>query len=519
MGNTNSQEQPGLPVASQGQPLAPNSISIETPSTSQGLVLVLGRTTLFKIPLLLSKAASPLSSLSLSGLINIKTLSVSASTKNTTDKCLDKENDDESHTRVSASSSPRRHKEHELLEEVSPELSIPWKPSPALSSPTGEYLVARHRSTLRVTLNRPSRGNALSLGMVEGLTALVREHVNRDATVHRVVITGKGRYFCTGMDLGSPSASSLYRGSSSPTCETIKAAAIISATTGASDGHSSSHSNSRKSAEEEAEKEETEEQQKKKIEQQEDDDDPLFSPAQISVHARLLTTLFHTIDTCPKQTIALLNGPAFGGGVGLLTVCDIRLAGTVTNLDNNNTKSKNIFFCCLSEVHLGLCPATIAQYLVREWGPSLARMAMLSGRRIGAEDLLRAGVLHGLLEIPPPPSCVGTTSQEKEEHQSPLEKAFVKDWLLPSLRYAAPGAVGLCKGLVKATVDGADMDRHGVRTFEEMLSLGVSTGVGKHMHEARVGVGLFRKGVKGVVWEEIYVNLEKDNDKGRQAKG
>lgn len=302
--------------------------------------------------------------------------------------------------------------------------------------------------------------------MIESLTTLFREVINKDPTIHRVIITGKGKYFCTGMDLGSSTPSS---SSSSTTQEE---------------------------------------------EEDQDTEDPLFSPTLVPLHARLLSRFFHTIDTCPKQTIALLNGPAFGGGVGLLTVCDIRLASASSSSlpSPSSPKSSSNFFCCLSEVRLGLCPATIARYIVREWGPSLARMAMLSGRKISADTLLSAGVLHGLLPV--------STAEEQEEC---LERAFVKEWLLPDLRCAAPGAVGMCKGLVRTVTGGEEsdtdiVDRQGVRAFEEMLLGGGGgsgeKGSGDRMNEARVGVGLFRKGVKGVVWEDMTLKESHVGDEG-----
>lgn len=322
----------------------------------------------------------------------------------------------------------------------SPSPILEWTPLASLAPPCNTYLVARHKSTVRITLNRPSKGNALSLAMVRHLTALFQDHIHDDPSIHRVIITGKGKYFCTGMDLG------LSRSSSSSSAL-------------------------------------------------EEDQDSLFSPTAVPQHARLLAHFFHALDTCPKQTIALLNGPAFGGGVGLLTVCDIRLVSASLASD---------FYCCLSEVRLGLCPATIARYLVREWGPSLARMAMVSGRRIGSEMLLRAGILHGVL------SCGGGGGDDEEEEEGGLERAFVEEWLLKDLRFAAPEAVAMCKRLVRRAEGGGESDdaevinSDGVKAFEDMLLRSRQDQSGK-MSEARVGVGLFRKGVKGVVWEDLDV--------------
>lgn len=344
--------------------------------------------------------------------------------------------------------------------------SIQWtslpSPSPSLTSDDEHLLLARHKSTLKITLNRPSKGNALTTPMIESITTLFRNHINPDPSIHRVIITGRGNYFCTGMDLGLSCSSGTTR------------QAI-----GEGEG-----------------------------EEEEEEDDQLFSPAAVHKRARLLAQFLHTIDTSPKQTIALLNGPAFGGGVGLLTVCDIRLASSSST---PSSSSATKFFCSLSEVRLGLCPATIHPYIVREWGPSLARMAMISGRRIDAGTLLRVGVLHGLLH---------TEEGGEDKEGDGLERAFFQEWVLPDLRYAAPEAVGMCKRLVRSVCAAkGNGDEHdcssdddgiensvGVKAFEEMLLGGGGGGgeaKGKKMTEARIGVEFFRKGIKGVVWEDM----------------
>lgn len=91
-----------------------------------------------------------------------------------------------------------------------------------------------------------------------------------------------------------------------------------------------------------------------------------------------LFRLFEAIDRAPQVTIACIQGSAFGGGVGLALVCDIRLISADASLK-------------LSEVRLGLAPATISKYVVRELGISSAREAMLSARPISADELLRRG--------------------------------------------------------------------------------------------------------------------------------
>ncbi|HHI69161.1 MAG TPA: enoyl-CoA hydratase/isomerase family protein, partial [Planctomycetes bacterium] len=100
--------------------------------------------------------------------------------------------------------------------------------------------------------------------------------------------------------------------------------------------------------------------------------------------------LFYTIYEYPKPTIALVNGPAIGGGVGFAATCDVVIT------------SEEAFFR-LSEVRLGLIPAVISYFLVRKVGESRCRELMLTGRKLSAEESLEIGlshrvVPHGLLE-------------------------------------------------------------------------------------------------------------------------
>jgi hypothetical protein len=67
--------------------------------------------------------------------------------------------------------------------------------------------------------------------------------------------------------------------------------------------------------------------------------------------AAALAGLLHTLDRLPKPTLALVQGAAYGGGVGLVACCDVAVA------------SERAGFC-LSEVKLGLTPATISPYVV-----------------------------------------------------------------------------------------------------------------------------------------------------------
>ena len=93
--------------------------------------------------------------------------------------------------------------------------------------------------------------------------------------------------------------------------------------------------------------------------------------------ARMLKALYHF----PKPTIARISGHAYAGGMGLVSACDIAVASNETQF-------------CLSEVKLGLIPATIGPYVVTAMGARAARRYMLSAERFGAVDAYRLGLVH-----------------------------------------------------------------------------------------------------------------------------
>ncbi len=97
--------------------------------------------------------------------------------------------------------------------------------------------------------------------------------------------------------------------------------------------------------------------------------------------ARRLAKLFETIAACPKPTIARVQGAALGGGVGLVSACDIAL-GTSTAV------------FATTEVRLGLIPATIGPYVMRAIGERQARRWFQTGERLDAARAERIGLLH-----------------------------------------------------------------------------------------------------------------------------
>jgi methylglutaconyl-CoA hydratase len=102
--------------------------------------------------------------------------------------------------------------------------------------------------------------------------------------------------------------------------------------------------------------------------------------ADATAMAAMLATLAHL----SKPTIARVHGPAFGGGVGLVACCDIAVAAYDATFS-------------LSEVKLGLIPATISPYVIEAIGARQARRYFLSAERFTAAEAFRIGLVHEIV--------------------------------------------------------------------------------------------------------------------------
>jgi methylglutaconyl-CoA hydratase len=110
-----------------------------------------------------------------------------------------------------------------------------------------------------------------------------------------------------------------------------------------------------------------------------------FSYAQNLAESLELAALHWELYSLPKPTIARVNGPAIGGGVGFLSACDMAAAST-----------EAVFG--LSEVKIGLVPACIAPYVVRRIGESRARRYFLTGERMDARTAGAIGLVQAVAE-------------------------------------------------------------------------------------------------------------------------
>ncbi len=86
------------------------------------------------------------------------------------------------------------------------------------------------------------------------------------------------------------------------------------------------------------------------------------------------------LNELPKPLFGRINGSAFGGGLGLISICDLAIGLAVSTFR-------------LSEVTLGLIPATIAPFVVAKIGPAHARRIMLNATKLDGEGAGRIGLL------------------------------------------------------------------------------------------------------------------------------
>jgi len=205
------------------------------------------------------------------------------------------------------------------------------------------------RGVATLTLARPDKHNALNAAMIAELTHAASA-LGADEAVRAVVLTGAGRSFCAGGDLGWMQ-------------EQMAADADTRAR-----------------------------------------------------EAGKLAYMLQALNTMPKPLIGALQGNAFGGGVGMASVCDVAIG--VDRLKMG-----------LTEVRLGIIPATIGPYVVARMGEGRARRVFFSGRIFDAAEAVDLGLLARTV---PEDALAGAVEAE----------------VAPYLD-AAPGAVAAAKALAR----------------------------------------------------------------------
>ncbi len=100
--------------------------------------------------------------------------------------------------------------------------------------------------------------------------------------------------------------------------------------------------------------------------------------------ARALADLMRRLYELPKPTLALVQGPTYGGGVGLVACCDIAIAAETAHF-------------CFSEVRLGLIPAVIGPYVIAAMGERAVRRYFLTAETFSAREAMRFGLVHDVV--------------------------------------------------------------------------------------------------------------------------
>lgn len=106
-----------------------------------------------------------------------------------------------------------------------------------------------------------------------------------------------------------------------------------------------------------------------------------YTHAENHKDAQTFAAMMKTLYRLSKPTIALVQGPAYAGGIGLVTACDIAIASEAAAFS-------------ITEVKLGLIPAVISPFVIAAIGPRNARRYFLTGERFSAEEACAMGLVH-----------------------------------------------------------------------------------------------------------------------------
>jgi methylglutaconyl-CoA hydratase len=157
--------------------------------------------------------------------------------------------------------------------------------------------------------------------------------------------------------------------------------------------------------------------------------------------AQALATMLFSLKQIPQPTIARVQGAAYGGAVGLVSCCDIAVASTQASF-------------ALSEVKLGLVPATISPYVIDAIGARQAQRYFVTAERFKAQRSFDIGLVHDVVE----------------NHD--LDRTI--DQLLEQILANGPSAVQIGKELIK-TVSNRPLDQSLIdHTCEVIANIRVS---------------------------------------------
>ena len=176
-----------------------------------------------------------------------------------------------------------------------------------------------------------------------------------------------------------------------------------------------------------------------------------YTHAENLLDAAQLAEMLRVIYSCPIPTVVRIQGDVYAGGMGLVAACDMAVSVDTANY-------------CLSEVKLGLYPATISPYVIRAMGARAAHRYFLTAERFDAAEALRIGFVHAVV-----------AADQLDDKVAELTKALLS---------ASPNAVKACKTLLQ-DVAGADINAALIaHTVQGIASIRAS-------HEGKEGVQSF----------------------------
>ncbi|WP_417806949.1 crotonase/enoyl-CoA hydratase family protein [Thioclava sp.] len=149
------------------------------------------------------------------------------------------------------------------------------------------------------------------------------------------------------------------------------------------------------------------------------------SAEQRAAGARVLAGMLNALNTCPKPVIGAVQGNAFGGGIGMMSVCDVAIGVEGARFG-------------LTETKLGLTPATISPYVVARMGEAKARRVFMSSRLFDAQEARELGLLARVV--------------------APDDLAVAVEAEVTPYLACAPGAVAEAKALLRSLGPRIDTD-------------------------------------------------------------
>ncbi len=178
-----------------------------------------------------------------------------------------------------------------------------------------------------------------------------------------------------------------------------------------------------------------------------------FSAQKNRAEAVNAAALLHTIDTLKKPTIARVHGPAFAEGVGLIAACDMAIVAYETEF-------------CLSEVRLGLIPATVGPYVVRAIGERAARRYFLSAEPFTAAEAYRLGLVSDIAPLTELDGMINDLLGQLIQG-GPAAQALSKEWIRTAANAPIDSTL-IADGAARlADARASEEGREGIRSFIE----------------------------------------------------